>query len=74
VDFSQCTGFGVFEPAGPAGQCPVEICNDGFHAPGDVGEQEFSIAVTEALLPSAMFCFPERAACTIWSMVRFPRL
>ena len=26
--------------------------------------------VAEARLPSAMFCLPERAACTIWSTVR----
>jgi hypothetical protein len=26
--------------------------------------------VPEAWLPSAMFCTPDRAACTIWSCVR----
>jgi len=30
-------------------------------------------ALAGALLPSAMFCLPERAACTIWSMMRSPR-
>ncbi len=32
-----------------------------------------SLLVAEASLPSTMFCFPERAAWTIWSMVRSPR-
>ena len=34
----------------------------------------FSLEVPEASLPSTMFCFPERAVCTIWSTVRSPRL
>ena len=33
-----------------------------------------SFDVPDALLPSAMFCLPERAACTIWSLVRSPLL
>ena len=31
-----------------------------------------SFEVPEAMLPSMMFCLPERAACIIWSMVRSP--
>jgi hypothetical protein len=33
-------------------------------------ESEASDEVAEARLPSAMFCRPLRAACTIWSLIR----
>jgi hypothetical protein len=32
------------------------------------------LEVPDAMLPSAMFCLPLRAACTIWSWVRLRRL
>ena len=31
-----------------------------------------SVDVLPSSLPSTMFCFPLRAACTIWSTVRSP--
>jgi hypothetical protein len=72
VEVAQAAGVGmVGRPLGQAAE-PEEIAVilEEFFEAGTatfVSLISISLEVPEAWLPSTMFCFPERAACTIWS-------
>ena len=47
-----------------------KLGQNGTSSQSQVEQTQAQVEVAEARLPSAMFCRPDRAACTIWSTVR----